>query len=68
MEFSICSGEGSGRVIFHMFSATHQNAFKAIKYFWSFKGKNENVLELHQNHFKDLKKVADFPYVRGGVN
>ena len=32
MEFSICRGGegGSGRVIFHMFSATHQNAFKAI--------------------------------------
>ena len=30
------------------------------------RGKNENVLELPKNHFKDLKKVADFPYVRGG--
>ena len=29
------------------------------------RGKNENVLELPQNHFKDLKKVADFPYVSG---
>ena len=25
-----------------------------------------NVLELPKNHFKNVKKVADFPYVRGG--
>ena len=24
--------------------------------------KNKNVLELPKNHFKDVKKVADFPY------
>ena len=35
-------------------------------YFWSFKGKNKNVLEWPKNHFKDVNKVADFPYVRGG--
>ena len=29
---------------------------------------NRNVLELPKNHFKDIKKVADFPYVKGGVN
>ena len=23
-------------------------------------------IELPKNHFKDIKKVADFPYVRGG--
>ena len=28
--FHIKGGGGSGGVIFHMFSATHQNAFKAI--------------------------------------
>ena len=39
-----------------MFYATHR----------IFRGKNEKVLELPKNHFKDLKKVADFPYVRGG--
>ena len=34
MEFSICrGGEGDGRVIFYMFSATHQNAFEAFKAF-----------------------------------
>jgi len=27
--------------------------------------KNENVVELPKSHFKDVKKVADFPYVRG---
>ena len=32
------------------------------------RGKNENVLQLPKNHFKDLK-VADFPHVREeGVN
>ena len=31
-----------------------------------FKGKNKNVLELPKNHFKDVKKIADLPYVRGG--
>ena len=40
MEFSICRGGGSDGVIFHMFSATHQNAFKAIlsifRYFYFF--------------------------------
>ena len=30
------------------------------------RGKNKNVLELPKSHFKDIKKVADFPYVRGG--
>ena len=25
-----------------------------------------SVLKLPKNHFKDAKKVADFPYVRGG--
>ena len=29
------------------------------------RGKNKNVLELPKSHFKDIKKVADFPYVRG---
>ena len=28
--------------------------------------KNKNVLELLKNHFKDVKKVSDFTYVRGG--
>ena len=28
--------------------------------------KNENVSEMPKSHFKDVKKVADFPYVRGG--
>ena len=27
--------------------------------------KNENVSEMPKSHFKDVKKVADFPYVRG---
>ena len=27
---------------------------------------NKNVLELPKNHFRDVKKIADFPYVRGG--
>ena len=29
------------------------------------RGKNKNVLELLKNHFKGVKKVADFPYVKG---
>ena len=50
-----------------MFSATHQNAFKA-SIFDLLRGKNKNVLELPKNHSKDVKKIADFPYVRGGVH
>ena len=34
-------------------------------FFGLLRGKNKNVLELPINHFKDIKKVADFPYVRG---
>ena len=53
-------GGGSGRIIFLMFSATHQNGSKAILsifgHFYFF---------LPQNYFKD-KKVGDFPFVRGG--
>ena len=30
------------------------------------RGKIKNVLELPKNHFNDVKKVADFPYVKGG--
>ena len=49
MEFFICR---EGGVIFHMFSATHQNAFENLK--------NKNVLELPKNHFKDVKKSCRF--------
>ena len=77
MEYSICGGKGGcGRVIFYMFSATHQNASNAFlshfRHFYFFlsifgllRGKNKNVLELPKIHFKDIKKVEDFPYVRG---
>ena len=34
---------------------------KFYKYFWSLRGKNKDILELPKNHFKDVKKVADFP-------
>ena len=49
MEFSICKGGGgSGRVIFHMFTATHQNAFKAIlSIFRHFYLENLKKLVLH---------------------
>ena len=66
MEFPICKGGGgSDGFIFHMFSATHQNASKAIlSIFRHFFFLCDPHLELPKNHFKDVKKVADFPYVR----
>ena len=44
----------------------HPSSSQFLSIFGLSRGKNENVLELPNNQFKDVKKVADFPYVRGG--
>ena len=46
----------------------HQTWFEFFFiYFWSFKGKNENVIDLPKNHFKDVKKLNRVPIACAGT-